>query len=117
MVFFNVTPLMAMTGVNITATRTPERAETNPSPIQEPARGLNRDNHFDIDSRLPSEPMNHRNEEHRMRWEYATTPLIIHTTTQILNSWGDDGWELVTIIPGPEGGLVAYFKRPVGTGA
>ncbi|MEN9740098.1 MAG: hypothetical protein RLZ72_364 [Actinomycetota bacterium] len=48
-----------------------------------------------------------------MRWEYATTPLLIHNTTQILNSWGDDSWELVTIIPGPEGGLVAYFKRPV----
>ncbi len=57
--------------------------------------------------------MKHRNGEAEMRWEYATTPLIIHTTTQILNSWGDDGWELVTIIPGPEGGLVAYFKRPV----
>jgi hypothetical protein len=50
-------------------------------------------------------------------WEYATTPLIIHSTTQILNSWGDDGWELVTIIAGPEGGLVAYFKRPRPDGA
>ena len=48
-----------------------------------------------------------------MKWEYATTPLIIHTTTQILNTWGEDGWELVTILTGPEGGLVAYFKRPV----
>jgi hypothetical protein len=54
-----------------------------------------------------------RNEDTTMRWEYATTPLIIHSTTQILNSWGDDGWELVTIVTGPEGGLVAYFKRPV----
>jgi hypothetical protein len=57
--------------------------------------------------------MKHRNEDTAMRWEYATTPLIIHTTTQILNSWGDDGWELVTVISGPEGGLVAYFKRPI----
>lgn len=57
--------------------------------------------------------MKHRNEGAAMRWEYATTPLIIHSTTQILNSWGEDGWELVTVISGPEGGLVAYFKRPL----
>lgn len=47
------------------------------------------------------------------KWEYVTSPLLIHNTTQILNSWGVDGWELVTIIAGPEGGLVAYFKRPI----
>ena len=45
-------------------------------------------------------------------WEYATTPLMIHTTTAILNTWGEDGWELVTISTGPEGGMVACFKRP-----
>lgn len=45
-------------------------------------------------------------------WEYITTPLIIHNTTAILNNWGDQGWELVQIVQGPEGGLVAYFKRP-----
>jgi hypothetical protein len=43
------------------------------------------------------------------QYEYITTPLIIHNTTAILNNWGDKGWEIVT---GPEGGLVAYFKRP-----
>ena len=33
-------------------------------------------------------------------------------TQQILNTWGEDGWELVTIIPGPNPeNLVAYFKR------
>lgn len=47
-------------------------------------------------------------------WEYATTPLIIHNTTAILNQWGEGGWELVNVIAGPEGGLVAYFKRPKG---
>ncbi|AVG23383.1 hypothetical protein C3B54_11387 [Pontimonas salivibrio] len=47
-------------------------------------------------------------------WEYATTPLIIHNTTAILNQWGEGGWELVNVITGPEGGLVAYFKRPKG---
>lgn len=46
-------------------------------------------------------------------WEYATAPLLIHNTKAILDNWGEDGWELVTVIPGPEGqGLVAYFKRP-----
>ena len=48
------------------------------------------------------------------KWEYITTPLIIHNTTAILNNWGSEGWELVQILTGPEGGLVAYFKRPVG---
>jgi enamine deaminase RidA (YjgF/YER057c/UK114 family) len=46
-------------------------------------------------------------------WEYITTPLLIHNTTAILNTWGAEGWELVQIITGPEGGLVAYFKRPL----
>ena len=46
-------------------------------------------------------------------WEYMTTPLIIHNTTAILNNWGAQGWELVQIVTGPEGGLVAYLKRPL----
>lgn len=46
-------------------------------------------------------------------WEYLTTPLLIHNTAAILNNWGKQGWELVQVITGPEGGLVAYFKRPV----
>ena len=47
------------------------------------------------------------------KWEYATIPLIIHSTQAILDTWGDDGWELVAVIPGPDGqNLVAYLKRP-----
>ena len=48
------------------------------------------------------------------KWEYATAPVLIHATQQILNNWGLDGWELVQVVPGmnPEN-LVAYFKRPV----
>ncbi|SKA93439.1 hypothetical protein SAMN06295879_1699 [Agreia bicolorata] len=46
-------------------------------------------------------------------WEYVTTPLMIHNTTGILNTWGAKGWELVQIVTGPEGGLVAYLKRPI----
>ena len=50
----------------------------------------------------------------RQRWEYATIPLLIHNTKAILDSWGVDGWELVTVLPGPGGAeqLVAYLKRP-----
>lgn len=46
-------------------------------------------------------------------WEYMTTPLLIHNTAAILNNWGKQGWELVQVVTGPEGGLVGYFKRPV----
>jgi pantothenate kinase-related protein Tda10 len=47
------------------------------------------------------------------QWEYATVPLIVHSTKQILDQWGEDGWELVQVVPGPQGsGLVAYLKRP-----
>ncbi len=46
-------------------------------------------------------------------WEYATVPLIVHSTKAILDQWGADGWELVQVVPGPGGqGLVAYLKRP-----
>lgn len=64
-------------------------------------------------------------------WEYATVPLMVHATKQILDNWGSDGWELVAVLPGaptgapqttPEGNMVppppgnpvAYFKRPTG---
>lgn len=49
------------------------------------------------------------------KWEYLTTPLLIHNTKAILDQWGEQGWELVQIVPGaqPES-LVAYFKRPLG---
>ncbi len=36
-------------------------------------------------------------------WEYATVPLIVHATKQILDQWGEDGWELVQVLPGPTG--------------
>lgn len=49
-------------------------------------------------------------------WEYITTPLLIHNTAAILNNWGSQGWELVQVVTMPEGGLVAYLKRPAGSG-
>jgi hypothetical protein len=47
------------------------------------------------------------------KWEYATAPVLVHATKQILDNFGEDGWELVQVVPGlnPES-LVAYFKRP-----
>lgn len=47
------------------------------------------------------------------KWEYASVPLLVHATKQILDTWGEDGWELVSVVPGPGGPeqLVAYFKR------
>jgi hypothetical protein len=45
-------------------------------------------------------------------WEYSTVPLIVHATKQILDQWGEDRWELVQVLTGPDGsGLVAYLKR------
>jgi hypothetical protein len=51
------------------------------------------------------------------RWEYLTAPLLIHNTKAILDNFGRDGWELVSVTSGmnPEQ-LVAWFKRPVRDG-
>ena len=47
------------------------------------------------------------------KWEYVTVPLIVHATKQILDQWGEDGYELVQVVPAPDNnGLVAYLKRP-----
>jgi hypothetical protein len=47
------------------------------------------------------------------KWEYASVPLIPHAAQEILNNWGEDGWELVAVFSPPDvGGVVAYFKRP-----
>ena len=38
------------------------------------------------------------------KWEYVTVPLLVHATKQILDNWGQDGWELVQVVPGPQPG-------------
>lgn len=39
-------------------------------------------------------------------------PVLVHVTKQILDNMGEDGWELVQMVPGPTPeNLVAYFKR------
>ncbi|GAA4933518.1 hypothetical protein [Actinoplanes utahensis] len=48
------------------------------------------------------------------KWEYVTVPLLVHATKQILDNWGEDGYELVQVVQGPNNPeqLVAYMKRP-----
>ena len=47
------------------------------------------------------------------KWEYVTVPLLVHATKQILDNWGDEGYELVSVVPGPNTEqLIAYMKRP-----
>ena len=49
------------------------------------------------------------------KWEYITVPVLVHATKAILDNMGEDGWELVQVVPGlnPES-LDAYFKREKG---
>jgi hypothetical protein len=49
------------------------------------------------------------------KWEYLTAPVLVHATKQILDNFGQDGWELVQVVTGPGGNenVVAYFKRPL----
>jgi hypothetical protein len=50
------------------------------------------------------------------RWEYFVAPLLEHNPGEILNTFGEDGWELVGVVQlaNPTGGTstVAYLKRP-----
>ncbi|MFT4262191.1 MAG: DUF4177 domain-containing protein [Nocardioides sp.] len=50
-------------------------------------------------------------------WEYQVAPILNHVAGQILNNFGQDGWELVTILNTDAGNgavnQVGYFKRPV----
>jgi hypothetical protein len=49
------------------------------------------------------------------QWEYFVAPLLPHNPGQILNTFGDDGWELITVVqqqtPAGDVSLVAYLKR------
>ena len=45
------------------------------------------------------------------KWEYVTVPLLVHATKQILDNWGEDGWELVQVVPGPEPGAAGRLHE------
>lgn len=45
------------------------------------------------------------------KWEYVTVPLISHALQEILNQWGEEGWELVQVVESQQTGLTAYLKR------
>lgn len=63
-----------------------------------------------IDSRITGQ--NLKGAENMVIWEYITTPLLLHKESEILNTWGAKGYELVSITTGPQGGLIAFMKRP-----
>jgi hypothetical protein len=50
------------------------------------------------------------------QWEYFVAPLLPHNPADILNTFGEDGWELVNVVPQPtpagDVSLVAYLRRP-----
>jgi hypothetical protein len=46
------------------------------------------------------------------KWEYASVPLISHALQEILNQWGEDGWELVQVLESSNTGVTAFMKRP-----
>ena len=45
-------------------------------------------------------------------WTWNDAPLLEHNPGEILNTFGEDGWELVQVVPGPNPeSMVAYLKR------
>lgn len=47
------------------------------------------------------------------KWEYQVAPIPLHNEGMMLNNFGQDGWELVQLTTNEQGGIVAFFKRPV----
>jgi hypothetical protein len=45
-------------------------------------------------------------------WEYQVAPIPLHNEALMLNNFGQDGWELVSITHNDQGGMVAFLKRP-----
>ena len=43
------------------------------------------------------------------KWEYATVPLMIHTTKAILDNWG--ATPASNMVAPTQGNPIAYFKR------
>jgi hypothetical protein len=48
------------------------------------------------------------------RWEYFVAPLLEHNPGEILDTFGEDGWELVGVVQQATAmgtSTVAYMKR------
>lgn len=58
-----------------------------------------------------------RRSDQLTKWEYASVPLISHALQEILNQWGEEGWELVQVQESQATGTVAFLKRPKEDGA
>ena len=46
------------------------------------------------------------------KWEYTTVPLISHALQEILNQWGEEGWELIQVLESQQLGMTDFLKRP-----
>src|SRR5215218_8089475 len=99
-------PVMAMAGVTMTVTSSPAMTLKPNIPAIAPSTPAAFEFWADIDSRVRDGIQSRVEWTADMpTWEYLTTPLMIHNTTAILNTWGNQGWELVQVVQGPEGGL------------
>jgi hypothetical protein len=52
----------------------------------------------------------------RQRWEYITIEHRLDQYNSSLDTLGEDGWEMVAVVPDPHDSedCFVYFKRPVG---
>ena len=46
------------------------------------------------------------------KWEYASVPLIVHSIKEILDQWGELGYELVGVVDLEGAGPLALLKHP-----
>jgi len=49
------------------------------------------------------------------KWEYQVAPIPLHNEALMLNNFGQDGWELVSVVPDFHGEhiLKAFLKRDI----
>src|SRR4051794_2336091 len=113
MVLLAVIPVTASAGAIMTVTRSPARALNPRVPSTAVNRLLAVFFWAGIGYRVRYPPSNQPERMPAMPpGEYLPPPLMIPNPAAILNNWGARGWNLVQVVPGPEGGLVPYLKPP-----
>lgn len=45
------------------------------------------------------------------QWEYTEVSLAVQRRKDALDSWGNEGWELVSVIQDSAHQTIAFFKR------